>query len=65
MDVMLSGWFLPASSVVKVIPFVRSSWTLPPEGACFVCSPGEYHADTSLALAFQVDVLSGVGRTQL
>lgn len=59
-EVMLSGWCLPASLMVLGIPFVRSSLTLPAESACFVSPLGEYHADTSMASAFQVHVPSGV-----
>lgn len=44
-DVMLSSWLLPVSSMDMAIAFVRSSLTWPAENACLVCSPGEYCAD--------------------
>lgn len=65
LNVTLSGQLLPPSSMVIVITSVRSLSTLPAQSACFVCSPGDCHAVSSLALAFQVDVLSGVGGTRL
>lgn len=46
MDVMLSSWLLPVSSMVVAVTFVRSSSTSPAESACLVCSSG------SIALIF-------------